>query len=93
MKKIDKRSIRNISKSIANDVANRVYYEFLFARYVPEILAIEKGAIKTIETEDFKQQLINRINSNRSGRSCSGYYDQDKDNRKLMKLMKKSMKN
>lgn len=60
---IDKRGIRNMSKSIASDVANRIYYEFLFARYVPEILAIEKSDIVPIRTEDFKKLLINRINS------------------------------
>jgi len=60
---IDKKSIRNISKSIANDVANTIYREFLLMRYIPEVASIEKGNIVPIKTEDFKQQLINRINS------------------------------
>lgn len=60
---IDKKDIKNLSKNIARDVADRIYYEFLFARYIPEVVAIEKGNIEPIKTEDFKQQLINRINS------------------------------
>ncbi|HEX7627976.1 MAG TPA: hypothetical protein VF354_03545, partial [Candidatus Methanoperedens sp.] len=61
--RIDKTSIKNISKSIANEVADRIYYEFLLARYMPEVLAIEKGSVAPIKTEDFKQQLMYRINS------------------------------
>ncbi|KAB2946423.1 MAG: hypothetical protein OI860_00155 (plasmid) [Candidatus Methanoperedens sp.] len=61
--RIDKTSIKNISKSIASEVADRIYYEFLLARYMPEVLAIEKGSVAPIKTEDFKQQLMSRINS------------------------------
>ena len=61
--RIDEKSIKKFSKSIANEVADRIYYEFLLARYIPEVLAIEKGSVAPIKTEDFKQQLMNRINS------------------------------
>ena len=61
--RIDEKSIKNISKSIASEVADRIYYEFLLARYMPEVLAIEKGSIAPIKTEDFKKQLMSRINS------------------------------
>lgn len=61
--RIDEKSIKNISKSIANEVADRIYCEFLLARYMPEILAIEKGSVAPIKTEDFKQQIMYRINS------------------------------
>lgn len=61
--KIDEKSIKNISKSIASEVADRIYYEFLLARYMPEVLAIEKGSVAPIKTEDFKQQLMSSINS------------------------------
>jgi hypothetical protein len=61
--KIDEKSIKIISKSIASEVADRIYYEFLLARYMPEVLAIEKGTVAPIKTEDFKQQLMSRINS------------------------------
>lgn len=61
--RIDEKSIKNISKSIANEVADRIYYEFLLARYMPEVLDIEKGSVAPIKTEDFKQQLMHRINS------------------------------
>lgn len=60
---IDKKSIRNISKSIACEVSDKIYHEFLFARYMPEIFEIEKGDIIPIKVEDFKKQLIYRINS------------------------------
>lgn len=55
-------SFRIDEKSIASDVADRIYYEFLLARYMPEVLDIEKGSVTPIKTEDFKQQLISRIN-------------------------------
>jgi hypothetical protein len=61
--RIDEKSIKNFSKSIANEVADRIYYEFLLARYMPEVLDIEKGSVAPIKTEDFKQQLMYRINS------------------------------
>jgi ethanolamine utilization protein EutQ (cupin superfamily) len=61
--RIDEKSIKNISKSIASEVADRIYYEFLLARYMPEVLSIENGSVAPIKTEDFKQQLMSRINS------------------------------
>ncbi len=61
--RIDEKSIKNISKSIASEVADRIYYEFLLARYIPEILAIEKGNAVPVKTEDFKQQLTHKISS------------------------------
>ena len=61
--KIDEKNIKNLSKSIASEVADRIYYEFLLARYMPEVLDIEKGSVAPIKTEDFKQQLMYRINS------------------------------
>ena len=61
--RIDEKSIKNISKSIANEVADKIYCEFLLARYMPEVIAIEKGSVAPIKTEDFKQQLMSRINS------------------------------
>lgn len=56
-----KKSIKNISKSIASEIADRIYNEFLLARYMPEVIAIEKGKVIPIKIEDFKQQLIYRI--------------------------------
>jgi hypothetical protein len=61
--RIDEKSIKNISKSIASEVVDRIYYEFLLARYMPEVIAIENGSIAPIKTEDFKQQIMYRINS------------------------------
>ncbi len=62
--RIDEKSIKTISKSIADEVADRIYYEFLLARYIPEVLAIEKRSVTPIKTEDFKQQLMQKININ-----------------------------
>ena len=42
---------------------DRICYEFLLARYMPEVLAIEKGNVTPIKTEDFKQQLMYKIKS------------------------------
>lgn len=61
--KVDEKSIQDISKSIANEVANRIYYEFLIARYMPEILSIEKGGVEPQEAEIFKQQIMQKIKS------------------------------
>lgn len=47
-------------KKLLND---RICYEFLLARYIPEVLAIEKGSVAPIKTEDFKQQLMHKIKS------------------------------
>lgn len=60
---MDEKTIKDISKSIASEVADRIYYEFLIARYMPEITGIEKGSIMPVKIEKFKQQLMQRINS------------------------------
>ncbi len=59
--KIDEKSVKDISKSIANEVADRIYYEFLIARYMPEITVIEKGSITPLKSEAFKNQLAEHI--------------------------------
>lgn len=59
----DEKRVKDISKSIANEVANRIYDEFLLARYIPEIISIEKGIVVPIKTEDFKKQIAQRIKS------------------------------
>lgn len=61
--KADEKSIREISKSIAEEVANRIYYEFLMARYMPEIIAIEKGIVAPLKAGAVKQQVIRKIKS------------------------------
>ena len=61
--RINEKNIRNISKAIAGEVADRIYYEFLLARYMPEIIAIEKGSIAPLKTELIKRQLMRRIES------------------------------
>ena len=33
---LDEKIIKELSSSIANEVANKIYYEFLLARYIPE---------------------------------------------------------
>ncbi len=59
--KIDEKSIKNISRSIATDVSNRIYSELLLARYLPEIIDIEKGNVVPIKIEDFKEQLKSKL--------------------------------
>lgn len=60
---VDEKIIKNISKSIAGEVADSIYYEFLIARYMPEIMAIEKGSIAPLKSDAFKNQLAQRIKS------------------------------
>lgn len=61
--KVDEKRVKDISKSIAGEVADRIYYEFLLARYMPEIIAIEKGNIAPVKSEVLKNQIIQRIKS------------------------------
>ena len=61
--RVDEKKVKDISKSIASEVANKIYNEFLLARYIPEILAIENGSIVPIKTEDFKKRISQRIKS------------------------------
>lgn len=60
---VDENAIKDISRSIAGEVADRIYYEFLIARYIPEILAIEKDSAAPLKSEAFKHQLMQRIKS------------------------------
>lgn len=60
---VDDKKVKDISKSIASEVANKIYNEFLLARYIPEILAIENGSVVPIKTEAFKKQISQRIKS------------------------------
>ncbi len=60
---VDEKRIKDISKSIAGEVADRIYYEFLLARYIPEIMAIEKGGVVPLKADAFKRQLAQRIKS------------------------------
>ncbi len=55
---IPKKLIRSISKSIAKEVAEQIYYKLLLLRYIPEIEAIKKGKIKTMTPEEFKRALL-----------------------------------
>lgn len=41
---------------------NMKQFELLFEKYMPEIHAIEKGKLAPINIDDFKQQLIDKIN-------------------------------
>lgn len=61
--KVDEKRVKDISKSIAGEVADRIYYEFLLARYIPEIMAIEKGSVIPLKADAFKHQLMQRIKS------------------------------
>ncbi|MCX8178932.1 MAG: hypothetical protein N3D75_03835 [Candidatus Aenigmarchaeota archaeon] len=45
-----------IIESMADDLAKKMYYKFVFLKYLPEINEIEKGrkkALKNKEIEDF----------------------------------------
>ena len=44
--KFSKEFVRNISKEIANKIAEELFYETLFFRFLPEIKGIEEGKIK-----------------------------------------------
>ncbi len=61
--KLDKKIISNLSKDIAEDVANKIYYTFLMARHIPEIEAIKRGEIKALEGRELKKFMNDKIKS------------------------------
>jgi len=44
--KIYKKFIQRISKEVAKAIAEEIYYENLFLKYLPEIRVIEEGKLK-----------------------------------------------
>ena len=60
---IDERRVKEISASIADEVSNRIYNEFLLVRYLPEIIAIESGKIKPLKNAAAEQHILQRIKS------------------------------
>jgi ubiquinone/menaquinone biosynthesis C-methylase UbiE len=60
--KIDKETIKNITNSLAEELAKRMYYKLLLLKFLPEIKAVEKRKLKAIngkEIEKFLDQLSN----------------------------------
>jgi len=64
--KFSKEFVRNISKEIARKIAEEIYYESLFLRYLPEIKAVEEKRIKAKRREGaikFLESISKRANS------------------------------
>lgn len=60
---LDEKIIKELSSSIASEVANKIYYEFLLARYIPEIELIKKGKIKALKGDKLREYIRKRIKS------------------------------
>ena len=59
--KIDRKLIKNIADSLAEEMAKKMYYKLLMLRFLPEIKAIEKGRLKALkgkEIDKFFSQLL-----------------------------------
>ena len=44
--RFSKEFVRNVSKEIASKIAEELFYETLFFRFLPEIKGVEEGKIK-----------------------------------------------
>lgn len=63
MFQINEKNIKEMADAIANEVANKIYHEFLFVKYLPEISAIEKGSIIPLKGREAKDYIKERIKS------------------------------
>ncbi|RLI89052.1 MAG: hypothetical protein DRO62_02450 [Candidatus Altiarchaeales archaeon] len=53
--------IEKVSRSIANEIANRLYYEFLLLRYLPEIELVKENKIKALKDDEITGFIKRRI--------------------------------
>ena len=61
--KFSKEELQKAAKIIAKEVADRMFYELLMLRYIPEINLIKKGKIKALRNEEIDNFLRERINA------------------------------
>jgi hypothetical protein len=52
-----KEHINEMASIIAEKVAEELYYELLFERYLPEIQAVEKGKLKAYKNKDAEKYM------------------------------------
>ncbi len=55
--------IEKVSRSIANEIANRLYYEFLLLRYLPEIELVKENRIEALKDDEITGFIKGRIDS------------------------------
>lgn len=60
---INEKNIRRISVSIADEVAEKIYQEFLLMKYLPEVMKIKKGELKAMDSKETKNYIKQRIKS------------------------------
>ena len=58
-----KKFIETLSKNISQKVAEEIYYEMLFARYLPEVEGIERKKLKALKNEEAKSYLKQLLKS------------------------------
>jgi len=63
--KINEKTLNEISSKIATEVTNKIYHNFLLARYLPEIKAIERGKIKALRGKKIELYLKQKISSSK----------------------------
>lgn len=59
--KIPEEEVKKTAKIIADEIADRLFYELLIIRYIPEIKAIKKNKIKALTDEEIDRFLQERI--------------------------------
>jgi len=61
--KISKKEIERIAESIAEGIVERLYYEFMFLRYIPEIELIKGGKVRAKSDDEISDFIKKRIAS------------------------------
>ena len=55
--------VKSAAKLIADEIADKIYYEFLLLRYLPEIELVSSGRIKTMRNDEISDFIKKRIAS------------------------------
>ena len=55
--------VKSAAKLIADEIADKIYYEFLLLRYLPEIELVSSGRIKTMRNNEISDFIKKRIAS------------------------------
>jgi len=55
--KFSENYLDRMASVVAKTAAEELYYELIFARYLPEIKAIESGKLKALKNEEAKEHM------------------------------------
>ena len=61
--KISKGLIKDVADSLANEMAERMYYKLIMLRFLPEINLIEKGKLRALRGKEIDAFLLDLAKS------------------------------